>query len=73
MYKIKLELGKYPIFETIYVLLEQELQIVRDYLKENLKKDFIRELKSLVEYLILFILKKDGSLRLYVDFLRVIN
>ena len=30
--------------------------------------DSIREIKSLVEYLILFILKKDGSLRLYVNY-----
>jgi hypothetical protein len=31
-------------------------------------KGFIRLLDSLIKYLILFILKKDGGLRLYIDY-----
>jgi len=31
-------------------------------------KEFIRESKLLVGYLILFVVKKDGSLRLYIDY-----
>jgi len=37
-------------------------------LDKNLKKGFIRESKSLAGYPILFIKKKDGLLRLYVDY-----
>ena len=67
-YKIELETGKAPIFGPIYVLSEKELKVLRGYLDENLKKGFIRESKSPVGYPILFAPKKDGSLRLYVDY-----
>ena len=35
---------------------------------ENLEKGFIRRSESLAGLLILFVLKKDGLLRLYVDY-----
>ena len=35
---------------------------------KNLEKGFIRRSESLVGSLILFVLKKDGLLRLYVDY-----
>jgi hypothetical protein len=41
---------------------------LREFLEENLKKGFIRELKSPTSALILFIPKKDRGLRLYIDF-----
>ena len=52
----------------IYTLFYTQLEILRDYLDKNLKKDFIWEIKITVEFLILFILKKDKKLRLYVDY-----
>ena len=35
---------------------------------KNLKKDFIRKIKIIVEFSILFILKKDRKLRLYINY-----
>ena len=67
-HEIELEPGKEPTFGPIYALSEKELSVLREYLEENLKKGFIRESKLLVDYLILFISKKDSKLRLYVDY-----
>ena len=50
------------MFKPIYTLLEQELKALREYLKENIKKGFIRELILLVGYLLIFALKKDRTL-----------
>jgi len=47
---------------------ENQLKKVQNYLDENLKKEFIRSSKSSVDYLILFILKKDEQKQLYVDY-----
>ena len=41
---------------------------MKDFLEENLAKGFIRESKSPISTPILFVPKKDGSLRLYVDY-----
>ncbi len=46
----------------MYTLLKKELGVLRGYIDKNLKKEFIREFKLLVGYLILFIIKKDESL-----------
>ena len=42
--------------------------VLRKYLNKNIIKEFIRKLQSPVEYPILFIQKKDGILRLYIDY-----
>lgn len=42
--------------------------MLREYLDENLAKGFIRKSESLTGYPILFAPKKDGTLRLYVDY-----
>ncbi|KAK4695939.1 hypothetical protein P7C70_g8461, partial [Phenoliferia sp. Uapishka_3] len=52
----------------IYPLSESELESIRKYLEENLKRGFIRPSSSPVAAPILFVKKKDGSLRLCVDF-----
>jgi len=44
---------------SLYLMSEDQLKKVQNYLAENLKKEFIKSLKSLIEYSILFILKKD--------------
>jgi hypothetical protein len=52
----------------MYPLLLRELIALKEFLKKNLAKEFIQESKSFASALILFALKKDGSLRLYVDY-----
>lgn len=53
-------------------MLEKELRALKEYINKSLAKGFIRLLKSLVRSLILFVLKKDGSLRPCVDY-RALN
>ena len=67
-HEIILESSKTLTFELIYALFEKELRTLREYLNENLKKKFIRKLKSSTKYSILFVLKKDEKLRLCVDY-----
>ena len=67
-HEIKLEPGTQPTFRPIYALSEKELQELRKYLDENLKKGFIKKSESPAGYPILFVPKKDGSLRLCVDY-----
>ena len=52
----------------IYILFYTQLEILRDYLDKNLKKNFIQKIKIIVEFFILFILKKDRKLRLYINY-----
>lgn len=55
-------------FGPIYNLSETELEALREYLDENLKKGFIRPSESPAGAPILFVKKKDGSLRMCVDY-----
>jgi hypothetical protein len=64
---IDLEEGHSPPFGPIYGLSEPELQALCDYLTENLGKGFVQHSKSPAGAPILFV-KKDGSLRLCVDY-----
>ena len=65
---IELQPGKEPPYGPIYPLSPRELDALKDFLEENLAKGFIRESKSLTGAPILFAPKKDGSLRLCVDY-----
>jgi hypothetical protein len=65
---VDLKEGHSPPFGPIYGLSEPELQALRDYLIENLAKGFIQHSKSPADAPILFVKKKDGSLRLCVDY-----
>lgn len=65
---IPLEEGKNPPFGPIYNLSEKELEALCEYLDENLKKGFIRLSKSPAGAPILFVKKKDGSLRMCIDY-----
>ena len=65
---IDLQPGKEPPYGPIYPLSQTELAALREFLEENLKKGFIRESKSLAGAPILFAPKKDGGLRLCVDY-----
>jgi hypothetical protein len=42
--------------------------MLREYIEKNLIKGYIRSSKSLVRYLVLFVLKKDGKLRICVNY-----
>ena len=65
---IELRLGTEPPYRPIYPLSPWELAALKEFLKENLAKGFIRESKSPVGTPILFAPKKDGSLRLCIDY-----
>ena len=65
---IDLQEGAQLPFGPIYNLLQTELTKLRKYIDENLAKNFIRHSKSPVGAPILFVKKKDGSLRMCVDY-----
>ena len=65
---IKLKENKSSFYDSIYFLSENELKIFRKYLNKHLKNDFIRFFQSFVEIFMLFIKKKNGSLRLCVNY-----
>ncbi|OQE16552.1 hypothetical protein PENFLA_c027G03970 [Penicillium flavigenum] len=65
---IELEEGKAPPFGPIYPLSRTELRELWAYLVDNIKKGRIRPSKSPAGAPILFVPKKDGGLRLCVDY-----
>ena len=66
--KITLEEGTQPPLGPIYSLSTMELEALWTYLDKNLASGTIRLSKSPFGVLILFVKKKDGSLRLCVDY-----
>ena len=66
--KIELEKGTSPPFGPIYSLSQSELKSLQEFLDEHLAMDFIRPSRSPGGAPVLFVCKKDGSLRLCVDF-----
>ena len=67
-HKIETDPGATPPFGPIYSLSEVEQLALREFLEENLANHFIRPSSSPAGAPILFIRKKDGSLRLAVDY-----
>ena len=65
---IEVEDGKQPPYGPLYPLSPAELEVLRQYLQENLEKGFIRPSKSPAGAPILFVPRKDGGLRLCVDY-----
>jgi hypothetical protein len=55
-------------FRSLYNLLRNKLGVLKDYLKSALVKRWIRLLKSNAGALVLFMLKKEGGLRLCVNY-----
>ncbi len=71
-HEIKLIDDKKLMKQFIYSLLTEKLNALRQYLKENMQKEFIRESQSSAKYSILFVSKLNESLRLCVDY-RALN
>jgi hypothetical protein len=65
---IKLEEGKNSSYRFFYFLLRTQLDILREYIEDAIAKGWIQRSINPTGALILFILKKDRSLRLYVDY-----
>ena len=67
-HEIVLMEGKTPRFHKIYNLNETELKELRAYLEDKLQKGYIRRSKSSAGYPIMFVPKKNGKLRLVIDY-----
>ena len=65
---IKLKKNKSSSYDFIYFLSKSELKILRKYLNKYLKNNFIRFFQSFVKTFILFVKKKNDSLRLCVNY-----
>jgi transposase InsO family protein len=70
-HEIILEEGKKPGFQPIYGMSEKELQELKTYIDVNIKKGFIRPSESPAGFPVMFVPKKNGKLRLCVDFRRL--
>ena len=67
-YKIKLKLEITLKFYPIYKLIEIENLALQEFIRENLRKGYIRPLQSSAGYPVLFIPKKNGKLRMYINY-----
>ena len=72
-YDISIDLipGSQLYFGPIYSLSQVEMSALKDYIKENIIKGFIRKSRSPAGAPILFVRKPDGTLRLCVDYRRL--
>jgi len=52
----------------LYLMNENQLKKVWNYLDKNFKKEFIKLLKLLTDYLILFVSKKNGRKQLCINY-----
>ncbi|KAI7909406.1 hypothetical protein M0657_011852 [Pyricularia oryzae] len=67
-HEIPLKEGIQPKFHKIYGLNPTQMEALDEYLAKNLKKGYIRPSTSPAGYPILFVPKKNGKLRLCVDY-----
>ena len=67
-HKIKLEDESQLFRSQLYLMSSHKLQKIKKYLEENLKKKFITLSKALFASLILFVEKKDDSLRFCINY-----
>jgi len=66
--RINLEKDSHPLVGTIYSLSTFEQKTLKEFIDKNLTNGFIRLTLSPHGAPVLFVKKKDGSLRLCVDF-----
>ena len=55
-------------FKLIFLLLEDKLRVLKEYINNSIKKGIIRESILLIRVLIFFIGKKDRGIRLIVNY-----
>jgi len=67
-HKIQLQKSKTSIFESLYDMSQDELRVLKKYLKNNLIKDFIQVSSSFAISLILFVKKSSEELRFCVNY-----
>ncbi|EPS35483.1 hypothetical protein H072_11124 [Dactylellina haptotyla CBS 200.50] len=67
-HKIPLQEGTTPKFLPVYACTKDELEALREYIEENLRKGYIRPSRSPVGYSILFVPKKNGKLQICIDY-----
>jgi len=67
-HKIQLQKNKTSIFESLYDMSQDELRVLKKYLKNNLIKDFIQVSSSLAISSILFVKKSSEELRFCVNY-----
>jgi len=67
-HRIPLKKDFIPPFGPLYSMSPVELRTLREWLDENLKKGFIRPSSSPAASPVLFVKKKNGSLRVCVDY-----
>jgi transposase InsO family protein len=60
--------GKKTHFLPIYNLSATELQTLKEYVEDNVRKGYIRRSTSPAGYPVMFVPKKNGKLRLVVDY-----
>jgi hypothetical protein len=70
-HEIWLKDGTSTTFHPIYNLNEAQLHELKSYLEEMLRKGYIRISKSEAGYPVMFVPKKNGKLRLVVDYRRL--
>jgi hypothetical protein len=69
---IELKPGTTPIYRTPYRMATPELAELKEYIKELLEKKFIHPSSSMWGGPLIFVLKNDGTQRLWVDY-RALN
>ena len=67
-HKIELKEGISLKFFPIYKLTKTKLVALKEFVQENLQKGYIRPLQLLAGYPVLFIPKKNGKLRMCIDY-----
>ena len=67
-FKIDLEDGVPPVYRSLYKMSPLELEEAKKQIESLLEQGFIRPSDSLYGAPILFIPKKDGSLRFCIDY-----
>ncbi len=65
---INLLLSKEFLYKLLYFFFKKKLDILQEYLLKNLTLNRIYKFISLVDVLMLFVLKSDNSLRLYINY-----
>jgi hypothetical protein len=69
---IELKLGTTPIYKTPYRMTTTKLAELKEHIKELIEKGFIHPSLSLWGAPVIFVLKKDGTQRLCIDY-RALN